>query len=164
MTDPKVAKNDVVTLIPMANGKRLTIKITNQSQKISGLGVYNPKKLIGEQYGSSIHLGKNQYWLLPANTIDFIETMTRKAQIILPKDAAMICMNCDIKPGSVVVEGGVGSGALTMVLLSMVGSEGKVITYEKRKDFAKVGRSNIERNGLNQSWELKLQDITKGIS
>lgn len=164
MTKHEISKNDIIVLIPKSSGQRISLKIQGKSQKIPGLGVYNPEKLVGKQYGSSITLGKNKYWLLPANTPDHIETLKRKAQIILPKDSAMIGFYCGLRPGSRVVEGGLGSGALTIELLTLVGATGKVTTYETRSDFAKVGTSNIEQAGLASSWELKLEDISKGIS
>jgi tRNA (adenine57-N1/adenine58-N1)-methyltransferase len=164
MTNHKVSENDIVALLPLGKGDRICVRIEDKSQKISGLGVYNTAKLIGKAYGSSVQLGKNKYWLLPANTMDHLNTLTRKAQIIIPKDAAQIGLYGEIKPGSVVVEGGVGSGALTIFLLSLVGNTGRVISYETRSDFAKIGKSNIEKAGLVNSWELKLQNITEGIS
>jgi tRNA (adenine57-N1/adenine58-N1)-methyltransferase len=90
--------------------------------------------------------------------------MKRKAQIILPKDSGQIGIHCNIKPGSVVVEGGLGSGAFTLFLLTLVGKTGQVISYETRKEFAKVGSDNIKKAGLDINWRLKIQDITKGIS
>jgi len=164
MKTHQVSENDNIVLIPKSKGQRICFTVSDRTQKIPGLGVYNPGKLIGEPYGSCVTLGKNNYWLLPANTVDHLETLTRKAQIILHKDSAMIGFYCDIKPGSRVVEGGVGSGALTIVLLTLVGPTGKVTTYEMRSDFAKVGKNNITKAGLAGSWTLRMKDITKGIS
>ncbi len=160
----QVSINDTIVLIPLLKGQKISLRIEDRAQKIPKLGVYNPAKLLGKEYGSTITLGSNKYWLIPANTFDKIETITRKAQIILPKDAATIGLYCDITPGSKVVEGGLGSGALTIVLLTLVGQKGKVISYETRSDFAKIGRDNITKAGLASQWELKNQDIMKGIT
>jgi len=90
-----VAVNDPIVLIPEGNGKKICLTVEDKSEKIPGLGVYNTGKLVGKKYGSTIELGRNQYWLLPATTIDHIDTLRRKAQIILPKDAALLCVYCD---------------------------------------------------------------------
>ena len=164
MNKNQVAKNDIIALIPVNKGSKITFTIEDKSQKIQGLGVYNSSKLIGTPYGQAITLGRNKYWLLPASTLDLIDTLTRKAQIILPKDAALIVIYCNLKPGSRVVEGGVGSGALTIVLLNIVGVNGKVTTYETNKTFAKIASQNIQKANLTNNWVLKIQDITKGIS
>ncbi len=172
MTKYQVAKNDHVVLISKSRsrpnsksiGQRFCLTIEDQSQKIHGLGVYNPAKFVGLSYGSTITLGQNQYWLLPATALDQVDTIRRKAQIVIPKDAALIGLYCDIRAGSQVVEGGVGSGALTIILLSLVGPNGQVTSYETRDDFAKIGKNNIEKTGLGCAWKLKLQDISQCIS
>jgi tRNA (adenine57-N1/adenine58-N1)-methyltransferase len=165
MTAHLVSKNDRIVLIPVesTSGQRICFQIEGKNKKISGLGIFNPNDLINKPFGSKITLGRKSYWLLPANTNDQLETLTRKAQIILPKDSMQIAHYCDVKSGSKVVEGGLGSGALTIILLTLVAPHGKVTTYEIRPDFARIGAQNIEKTGLKTAWELKQQDITKGI-
>ena len=166
MPEYQVSIDDIIILLPkiQAKGGKIRLKIEDKQQKIVGLGVYNPIKLIGTSYGSVVTFGKTDYWLLPASTMDHIETLKRKAQIILPKDAALLGLYCDVRPGSRVVEGGLGSAALTIVLLSLVGESGNVITYENRPEFAKIGAENIKNAKLLGRWELKQQDISEGIT
>jgi tRNA (adenine57-N1/adenine58-N1)-methyltransferase len=166
MTDHKVKKGDTIVLIPTktSTGPRLCIKIQGDTQKIPKLGVFKPEELIGTAYGSKLTLGRKSYWILPANSNDQILSLTRKAQIILPKDSMNLIHYCDIKPDSKVVEGGLGSGALTIILLNHVGEKGTVTTYETRSDFIKVGTRNINMTGLADRWKLNHGDITKGIS
>jgi len=76
---------------------------------------------------------------------DYVLKMPRGAQVLYPKDLALICMWADVYPGARVFEAGTGSGALTMALLRAVGSRGLVVSYEMREDFARTARSNIER-------------------
>jgi tRNA (adenine57-N1/adenine58-N1)-methyltransferase len=101
--------------------------------------------------------------LLPAKNLDHIETIKRKAQIILPKDAALIAMYCNLGIGSRIVEGGLGSGALTIFILNLIGSQGAVTSYEMREDFAKLASENIKRSVKSDNWVLKLKDISNGI-
>jgi tRNA (adenine57-N1/adenine58-N1)-methyltransferase len=159
----KVKENETVVLISKANSNKFIFKIEDKSQKITGLGVFNPNKLLNESYGSEVTLGNKQYWLLQAKNLDFIETIKRRAQIIIPKDAALIAMYCNLGPGSKVVEGGLGSGALTIFLLNLVGSKGVVTSYEIRKDFSKIASANIKRLDNFENWVLKTKDISNGI-
>src|SRR5436309_16129252 len=62
--------------------------------------------------------------------------MPRGAQVIYPKDLAMILFWADVHPGCRVLEAGTGSGALTLAPLRAVGPEGRVITFEQREEFA----------------------------
>ena len=74
---------------------------------------------------------------------DFVLSMPRGAAVVYPKDAAAIVGFADIYPGAVVVEAGVGSGALTCSLLRAVGDAGRVHSFERREDFAAVARKNV---------------------
>ncbi|MBA3044047.1 tRNA (adenine-N1)-methyltransferase, partial [archaeon] len=84
-------------------------------------------------------------------------------QIILPKDSAIIMLYCDVKNGCRIVEAGVGSGALTIALANFVRPDGKIISYEKRNDFADFAKRNIENAGLGEYVEIKLGDVTESI-
>lgn len=113
--------------------------------------------------GKVISIGGKKFLVLPASLLDKIESLERRAQIVLPKDSSTVIFNCDIKSGDVVVEGGIGSGALTTALAHFVGSGGKVISYELREDFAAIARKNLERLELMDNVQIKIADITKGI-
>jgi tRNA (adenine57-N1/adenine58-N1)-methyltransferase len=76
---------------------------------------------------------------------DYVLKMPRGAQVLYPKDLALIPMWADVYPGARVFEAGTGSGALTMALLRAVGPRGLVVTYEAREDFARTAMTNIER-------------------
>lgn len=75
---------------------------------------------------------------------DYVLSMPRGATIVYPKDAAMIVGIADIYPGARVLEAGVGSGALSLSLLRAVGPDGFLHSVERREDFAKIARANVE--------------------
>jgi tRNA (adenine57-N1/adenine58-N1)-methyltransferase len=92
---------------------------------------------------------------------DFVLTMPRGATIVYPKDAAMIVGVADIYPGARVLEAGVGSGALTISLLRAVGDNGIVHSIERREDFAKIARTNVEDYFQSncKNWTLEVGDL-----
>ncbi|MGH7252124.1 MAG: tRNA (adenine-N1)-methyltransferase [Nitrospiraceae bacterium] len=102
--------------------------------------------LIGQPDGALITLsrGKRMIALLPTLG-EYVLKMPRGAQVIYPKDLAIMTMWADVYPGTRVFEAGTGSGALTMALLRAVGERGTVISYEAREDFARTAMKNIER-------------------
>ena len=102
--------------------------------------------LIDKPDGSIVTLsgGKSMVALRPTFG-DYVLKMPRGAQVLYPKDLALIAMWADVYPGARVFEAGTGSGALTMALLRAVGPRGMVVTYEARDDFARTARLNIER-------------------
>ena len=102
--------------------------------------------LIGKPDGSLVTLsGRQQMLALRPTFGDYVLKMPRGAQVLYPKDLALIPMWADVYPGARVFEAGTGSGALTMALLRAVGLHGLVVTYEAREDFARTALTNIER-------------------
>ena len=96
---------------------------------------------------------------------EFVLKMKRGAQVVYPKDIAMILLQGDIFPGASVLEAGAGSGALTLALVRAVGPEGRVTTYELREDFAAVARANVQAYlGKAENLEIRLADAYEGIA
>ncbi len=89
--------------------------------------------------------------------------MGRQTNIVYPKDAGLILLLAGIGPGSMVVEAGTGSGALTSLLGYHVAPTGRVFSYEIRKDFAKEAQKNLEKVELTDIITIKQQDILAGI-
>ncbi|MDR4470107.1 MAG: tRNA (adenine-N1)-methyltransferase [Nitrospira sp.] len=122
----------------------LTLK-AGETYQFSGQKIAHDA-LIGRPDGSIVTLsgGKKMVALRPTFG-DYVLKMPRGAQVLYPKDLAIIPMWADIYPGARVFEAGTGSGALTMALLRAVGPDGVVVTYEVRDDFASTAAANISR-------------------
>ena len=107
--------------------------------------------------------GGVQYLALRPLMTDFSVSMPRGAAVIYPKDTAQIIAMADIFPGATVLEAGAGSGALTCALLRAVGTQGRVISYERREDFAEVARRNVTTffGGEHPAWELRVGDLAE---
>jgi tRNA (adenine57-N1/adenine58-N1)-methyltransferase len=104
--------------------------------------------------------GTKLLFFRPALT-DFLFHIKRRTQIMYPKDIGAILCYGDIRPGMTVLESGVGSGALTMFLLAFIGNNGKVVSVEKRPEFARLARENIQKvfGEIPPSWQLVVADI-----
>ncbi|MBI3603792.1 MAG: tRNA (adenine-N1)-methyltransferase [Nitrospirae bacterium] len=122
-------------------------------------------ELIGKPDGSVVTLSRGKRMLVLLPTLgEYVLKMPRGAQVIYPKDLAMITIWADIYPGARVFEAGTGSGALTMALLRAVGEGGSVVSYEAREDFAKTALKNIERYlGPVPNLTARRQDAADGI-
>ena len=82
-----------------------------------------------------------------------------------PKDAAQIVAEADVFPGAVVVEAGVGSGALSLWLLRAIGPQGRLVSFERREDFAEVARANVETfvGDTPENWEVVVGDLATAL-
>jgi len=158
----KVRQNETLTLID-ENYHKYLIKTSDKTDKYKGVGVIDPSSFIGKEYGKQIEIGNKKFWILKPLIQDKLQSIKRRAQIILPRDAAQIIMNCSIENGQKILEAGIGSGSLTIALANTVAPDGKIISYDIREDFIDHAMKNIKNANLDQHVTTKIKDITKGI-
>ena len=105
--------------------------------------------------------GGTSYVALRSLLEDFVLSMPRGAAVIYPKDAARIAMLTGLRPGWSVLEAGAGSGALTCALIQTVGAEGRVVSCERRPDFAATADANVTRwfGHHPDEWTLHVGDL-----
>lgn len=121
--------------------------------------------LLGREEGEAVETSRGERVLVLRPTLaEFVLEMPRGAQVIYPKDLAVLLLWGDVYPGATVVEAGTGSGALTMTLLRAVGPAGRVFSYELREEFARQAQRNIARFlGEAGNLTLRAHDIYVGI-
>jgi tRNA (adenine57-N1/adenine58-N1)-methyltransferase len=118
--------------------------------------------VIGMEEGSVVRAsGGILYVALRPLLADYTVSMSRGATVVYPKDAAQIIGLADIFPAARVLEAGAGSGALSCWLLRAVGEDGRLVSYERRADFAAVARANVEGyfGGPHPAWSLVIADL-----
>ena len=122
--------------------------------------------LIGGPEGVVVRsTGGVEYLALRPLLSEFVVAMPRGAQVVYPKDAAQIVMLTDVFPGARVLEAGAGSGALSSVLLRAIGPTGRLVSYERREDFAVIARKNVEDflGRAHPAWELRVGDLVESL-
>ena len=146
-------------------GKRHLVFLRKGETFHSDRGWIQHDAIIGQPDGSWVRTSKNTRCLALRPTLaEYVLDMPRGAQVIYPKDLAVLLFWADIFPGARVLEAGMGSGALTLTLLRAVGPEGKVITYEQREDFARRALANIQmRMGEVSNLAVRLRPVEEGL-
>ena len=150
--------------VQLTDPKRRLYTITLQpgGQFHTHRGILAHDDLIGEPEGVVVKsTNGTPYLALRPLLSDYVLSMPRGAQVIYPKDSALIVGYADVFPGARVVEAGAGSGALTCALLRAVGDEGSVASYELRPEFAEVARKNVTAffGGEHPAWRLTVGDL-----
>jgi len=159
----KVIQEGSKVLLVDPRGKRYIVEV-KKGEFHTDLGKINLEELIEKEFGSIIESHKGyKFKILKPRIVDYLAKMKRGPQIIHPKDAAQIVALAGISPGDFIIEAGVGSGALTLILANIVGKEGRIISYEIREDFAKLAWRNIVWAGFDDRVQIKLKNIYEGI-
>jgi tRNA (adenine57-N1/adenine58-N1)-methyltransferase len=122
--------------------------------------------IIGKPQGSVIaNQSGVEYLALKPLLTDYVLSMPRGAAIVYPKDAGQIIVEGDIFPGAIVVEAGVGSGALSSYLLRAIGPEGKLYSFEKREEFAQIAQGNVANQigSTPKNWQVLLGELQQEL-
>ncbi|MCR2814724.1 tRNA (adenine-N1)-methyltransferase [Microbacterium jiangjiandongii] len=147
-------------------GRLHTITLRERGELHTHHGVLRHEALVGLPDGSVVtNSGGHEYLALRPLLRDFVMSMPRGAAIVYPKDAAQILAQADIFPGATVVEAGVGSGALSLWLLRAIGPAGRLVSFERREEFAEVARANVETflGGTPENWDVVVGDLVESL-
>jgi tRNA (adenine57-N1/adenine58-N1)-methyltransferase len=147
-------------------GKRHLIFLRKSETFHSDRGWISHDAVIGQPEGTWVRSSMGlRYVALRPTLAEFVLDMPRGAQVIYPKDLAMILFWADIYPGCRVLEAGMGSAALTLALLRAVGPDGRVISYEQREEFARRALANIHmRSGEVTNLTVRLRAVEDGVA
>jgi tRNA (adenine57-N1/adenine58-N1)-methyltransferase len=164
-TGPLTAGERVTLSDP--KGRRHSVLLAPGTQFHTAKGAISHDDLIGGPEGVVVtSTGGVAYLALRPLLRDFMVAMPRGAAVVYPKDAAQIVMGADVFPGATVIEAGAGSGALSCALLRAIGPAGRLISYERREDFAAIARQNV-RNFFGRehpAWDLRVGDLVEGLA
>ncbi|WP_125131794.1 tRNA (adenine-N1)-methyltransferase [Microbacterium sp. 10M-3C3] len=147
-------------------GRLHTITLREGGELHTHHGVLRHEALVGQPDGSVVvNSGGHEYLALRPLLRDFVMSMPRGAAIVYPKDAAQILAQADVFSGAVVVEAGVGSGALALWLLRAIGPSGRLVSFERREEFADVARANVETflGTAPATWQLVVGDLVEEL-
>jgi len=160
-----LAAGEQVLLID-AKSRRYLVTLKSGGSFHTHAGIVAHDSIIGRDDGSTVGGTTGRSFVVVRPTLaDVVVKMPRGAQVIYPKDLGAILIAADIGPGMVVLEAGVGSGALSMALMRAGCS---VRGYELREDFAKRAKDNVASwvgvEASEANYQVEIRDVYEGIS
>jgi tRNA (adenine57-N1/adenine58-N1)-methyltransferase len=165
MFDESIIREGSDVLLFLDTKRSFLIKIQKGEKLHTHKGFIQTEDLLGKKYGEKVLSSLSvEFVALKPTIYDYIKKARRSTQIIYPKDIALIITYSNIGPGSRVVEAGTGSGALTCALAHYIKPNGRVYSYELRKDFLPRAQKNLKKAQILEYVELKNEDITQGIA
>jgi tRNA (adenine57-N1/adenine58-N1)-methyltransferase len=142
------------------NEQRKYLLKVKHAQFHTDKGFIDLTAIIGKNFGEKIvsNLGYNFYILKP--TLEqLVMKVKRHTQIIYPKDIGIILTKATIFPGAKIIEAGSGSGAFTSAAAYYIRPNGKIYSYEQRRDLFENAKQNIEKNNLTPWVEISNKKI-----
>ena len=158
-----IKANDLIFLV-LDSRRRWLVQVKPSESFHTHRGIIEFDELIGKPFGTIVFSKpyENQgykFFVLKPLPSDYVLHMSRKTQIIYPEDAGLILLYSGIGPGSVIIEAGAGSGALTCILGNYVRPNGHVYSYDVREKSLKRAQKNIERANLQDVVTIRHGDI-----
>jgi len=112
----------------------------------------------GKKGGSS---GGWVHVLKPTPPLYTAGAIKHRTQIIYQADISLIIFYLEIKPGSIVVESGTGSGSLSRTIAQTITPTGHLYTYEFHEDRAKLARQDFLNAGYT-NITVTHRDVCEG--
>jgi tRNA (adenine57-N1/adenine58-N1)-methyltransferase catalytic subunit len=127
-------------------------------------GFVDLKELVGLESGSLVKTSLGQsISVFKPRLSDLVDSFDRPTQILYAKDIGYALYRFGLKNGDTVVEVGTGSGALTASIAQCVAPDGRVYTYENRKEFSRSAQKNLAKTGLSRLVTFRNIDPTESF-
>jgi len=159
-----VAKEGDFVLLYLNEKKKWLVQAREGKEFHTHKGIVKLGEIIGKPFGSCVisTLGF-EFHVLSPTVRNHIVNMQRPTQILYDKDISLVLFRLGLGSGSVVVEAGTGSGAMTSSLANAVRPEGHVYSYEIRPEFAEIATRNVAKMGLQKYVTVKNADAKLGF-
>lgn len=155
---------DSFVLVYRDRRRRWLIKPRDTPKLHTHLGILDVAGLVGKEFGARVNTTLGDELLVLKPTIeDLIMKISRKTQVIYPKDLGLMVVKLGVHSGSIVVETGTGSGATTALLAYLVQPAGMVYTYDINPEFQENAKRNLQRLGLDGFVTFKVGDSRQGF-
>jgi len=163
MSTDLIKENDLIFLI-LDQRRRWLIPVKSGGSFHTHKGIIEFDDIIGQNYGTVVFSKPYEqqgykFFVLKPLPSDYVVHMARKTQIIYPEDAGLIILYTGIGPGSIVIEAGCGSGALSCILGNFVRPSGHVYSYDIRQKSLKRAKINVEQAKLQDFISIQYGDI-----
>ena len=156
--------NDSLILVYRDRRRRWLIRPKDTPKLHTHLGILDVSALVGRGYGITVTTTLGDALIILKPTIeDLIMKLTRKTQVVYPKDLGLIMVKLGIHSGSRVIETGTGTGATTSLMAYLVQPGGMVYTYDIRPEFQEVARKNVEKLNLSKFVTFSVGDSRLGF-
>jgi len=112
----------------------------------SKFGAFHHKHMIGQRYGCKMHSKKGWGYLLRPTPELWTVSLPHRTQILYTMDISMITMELELRPGSIVVESGTGSGSLSHAIIRTIKPTGHLYTFDFHQSRVQQAKKEFNRH------------------
>ncbi|XP_014772887.1 tRNA (adenine(58)-N(1))-methyltransferase catalytic subunit TRMT61A [Octopus bimaculoides] len=139
----------------------LSIRVNKGVTSQTRYGALRHSDLIGVKYGSQINCPKGWLYVLYPTPELWTLNVPHRTQILYSTDISLVTMQLDLKPGSIVLEAGTGSGSLSHAILRTILPTGHLHTFEFHEQRAEIALKEFKTHGVSDYVTAVCRDVCK---
>ncbi|KAH7821678.1 putative tRNA methyltransferase complex GCD14 subunit [Monocercomonoides exilis] len=157
----KLVKSGDFVIVYEGPSKMNLIRVSEGKSFNNKYGLFLHDSIIGSPFGSKLmNKAKNGFVYILKPTPPLIaQCQRRRTQVLYQMDISMVILRLDIKPGSVVVESGTGSGVLSTAIIQALAPTGHLYTFEFNKVRADAAKEEFDERGLGEFVTVTHRDV-----
>ena len=148
------------TVVVYLNPKSIFVQKVEEGKVFqTKFGAMKHDSIVGQQFGSKFQCSRGYVFLLKATPELWTICLPHRTQILYFPDISLITALLELKPGSVVIEAGTGSGSMTHSLARTVAPRGHVYTFDFHKVRSLEAKKEFEEHGLSHIVTAADRDV-----
>lgn len=123
-------------------------------------GALKHDDVIGRRYGCKVATSKGGFvHVLDMTPELWTVTLPHRTQILYNTDISFILLQLQLKPGSVVLEAGTGSGSLSHCIARTIAPSGHLFTHDFHQERALTAAAEFKEHGLEEIVTVQHRDV-----
>lgn len=122
-------------------------------------GALKHDEIVGRPYGTKVHSSKGYVHILQATPELWTLALPHRTQILYTTDISLIIAQLQLKPGSVCIEAGTGSGSLSHSIGRTIAPTGQLHTFDFHEERVSKARLEFEKHGFSSIVTVKHGDV-----
>ncbi|TIB72217.1 hypothetical protein E3Q24_01816 [Wallemia mellicola] len=157
-----IKEHDLVVLWLTKEQQQL-LKIESDKIFQNKFGRFNTNDIINKRFGDKLVSTNNKGFihLLKPTPELWTNALPHRTQILYNTDISFILLNLNIKPSSVVIESGTGSGSFSHAIARTIGRRGRLHSFEYHKSRSEKVSTEFEEHGLSDIITVYNRDACK---
>lgn len=153
-----IDENDTVILY-LGFENMHAVKVVKGQTFQTKFGALRLSNLVGKPYGSKVECPKGYLYVLYPTPELWTQNLPHRTQILYSTDISLVTLQLDLKPGSIVVESGTGSGSLSHAIIRTIAPEGHLYTFEFHEQRAEKAKEEFIEHGVADNVTVTHKDV-----